>query len=223
MTTLKVQEDVASIVLVGNFNPAIFQPHWLASKGLIRESEADAAVIEVVHPDVAQFHAGWLDVIVTRDKFVASTSDPSHQAPLRDLVVGVFELLEHTPTTRLGLNLGVHADLGDDVHWHALGHAIAPKQPWAGIVENPGMRALLVLGQSARGGPFRVMVRVEPSQKFAHSVFVDVNHELAIASSREQDPTIYFVEHIRADWEETMGNALGMVERLVAQAPQEGA
>ena len=111
MPGLKFHEETASIVLLGNFNPAIFHPEWLAAKQLIRSSEAAAAALDVVHAELAQFRMGWLRLTVTRDRFVAETSDPSHQAPLRDLVVGIFELLEHTPTTRLGLNRTVHVDL----------------------------------------------------------------------------------------------------------------
>jgi hypothetical protein len=63
MSLPKVHEDLVSIVLVGNFNPAIFQPAWLAAKGLIRESEASAAVVEVIHPELAQYrerdHEVW--------------------------------------------------------------------------------------------------------------------------------------------------------------------
>jgi len=99
MSALKNLDDLVSIVLVGNFNPAIFQPTWLASKGLIRESEATSASIEVIHPEIAQFRAGWLHLAVTTTKFVASTSDPAHRAPLRDLVMGIFELLDQTPTS----------------------------------------------------------------------------------------------------------------------------
>ena len=36
----KLEEDLASIVLVGSFNPVIFQPAWFAHQGLISESEA---------------------------------------------------------------------------------------------------------------------------------------------------------------------------------------
>ena len=36
----KPQSDAASIVLVGDFNPPIFQPEWFRFHELIRESEA---------------------------------------------------------------------------------------------------------------------------------------------------------------------------------------
>jgi hypothetical protein len=212
----KVHEDLASIVLVGNFNPAIFQPAWLAAKGLIRESEASAAVIEVIHAEIAQYRAGWLHISVTRDRFSASTSDPACQAPLRDLVVGTFQLLEQTPVVRLGLNRSMHVDLVDDQTWHALGHLVAPKEPWAGILEKPGMRALLMEGPRTDGVPGRKFFRVEPSLKHTHAVFVDVNSEYHPDSGVSAgDNTSYFIGRIRSDWDRVMREALAGIEALV--------
>ena len=212
----KVHEDLASIVFVGNFNPAIFQPAWLAAKGLIRESEASEAVVELIHPEVAQYRAGWLHVSVTRERFSASTLDPACHAPLRDLVVGVFELLEQTPTSRLGLNRAMHVDLLDDATWHNLGHLVAPKEPWAGILEKPGMRAVVMEGMRADRAPGRVFFRLEPSQKYAHSIFADVNSEYSPGEkAKAGELTSYFIGRVRSDWDRVMREAQAGIEKLV--------
>src|SRR5437867_1304432 len=93
-----------SIVLRGNFNPSIFQPAWLASHSLLRRQEADAAKINVIHPELTSFTAEWLILEVTKDRFGAATIHQAHAEPLRDLVLGVFTLLEHTPFTKMGMN-----------------------------------------------------------------------------------------------------------------------
>ena len=49
-------------VLVGSFNPGIFQPAWLASKALIRESEFAAAEINVITEDVSNFTCDWFSL-----------------------------------------------------------------------------------------------------------------------------------------------------------------
>lgn len=216
MSTVKTIEDLVSIVLVGNFNPAIFHPAWLAAKELIRESEATAANIEIIHPEVAQFRAGWLHLVVTTNKFVASTSDPAHHLPLRDLVVGVFELLDQTPTHRLGLNRTVHVDLGNEQAWHALGHLLAPKEPWADILEQPGMRAVLMEGVRKDARPGRTFFRVEPSQKYPHAAFIDVNNEFLPAQpDRPSGNTAFFVGCINEDWERVLKSATQATEKLV--------
>jgi hypothetical protein len=224
MALPKVHEDLTSIVIVGNFNPAIFHPAWFAAKGLIRESEASNAVVELIHPDLAQYRAGWLHVSVTRDRFAAATSDPASRAPLRDLVLGTFELLEHTPTASLGLNRSMHIDLVDDQRWHALGHLVAPKEPWAGILEKPGMRSLLMEAQRTDGVPGRTFCRLEPSQKYPHAAFIDVSSEYAPDSSAAAGQnTSYFISRIRDDWDRIMGEALAGIATLVQRVPIGGA
>lgn len=218
MSTTKTIEDLVSIVLVGNFNPAIFQPAWLAAKGLIRESEATAANIEIIHAEVAQFRAGWLHLVVTTNKFVASTSDPAHHLPLRDLVAGIFDLLDQTPTHRLGLNRSVHVDLGDDDAWHALGHMLAPKEPWMDILEQPGMRAVLMQGVRMDGGAGRTFFRVEPSQKYPHAAFIDVNNEIMPAQpERPNGNTAFFVGCINENWERVLKESSESIEKLVTR------
>jgi hypothetical protein len=79
-----------AIVLSGVFNPAIFQPVWLADNSLLRREETDEAEIGVIHPDVAAFNAGWLQLQVTRELFSATSSDPAAHELLGDFVGGVF-------------------------------------------------------------------------------------------------------------------------------------
>ncbi len=43
----------ASIVMVGSFNPAIFQPRWLGSQGIIRPEEAENAKISLIGPTIS--------------------------------------------------------------------------------------------------------------------------------------------------------------------------
>jgi len=44
-----------SIVAIGSFNPAIFQPLWFSTNGLIRPEEAASATINLITNDVTAF------------------------------------------------------------------------------------------------------------------------------------------------------------------------
>jgi len=96
--------EALGIVHRGNFNPAIFQPSWFAAQNLIRPQEAEAAEIEIIHPKVAAFTAGWLRLHVVEDRFHASTTQVAYFETLRDLVLGVFGILSHIPLKALGIN-----------------------------------------------------------------------------------------------------------------------
>jgi hypothetical protein len=212
----KVHEDHASIVLLGNFNPAIFQPAWLAAKGLVRASEAESAKVEIIHPEIAQYRLDWLHVSVQRDRFAVTTTDPARRVSLRDLAIGIFGLLEETPTTKLGLNRTMQVDMKNLESYHALGHLVAPKGPWDGILEKPGLRALVLEAPRTDGAPGRIHFRIEPSQKYPHSAFFDVNSEYHTVP--DEDPTPYFMKRIGGDWERVIKDALTGVETLVERA-----
>jgi hypothetical protein len=93
---------------VGSFNPSIFQPLWFSQHNLIRNEEATAAKIEIIHPNATIFRTEWLSLQVTGNNFTALTEDPTKSLPLRDLVTGTFKLLEHTPLIAFGFNRFVH-------------------------------------------------------------------------------------------------------------------
>jgi hypothetical protein len=220
MTALKIREELASVVLLGNFNPAIFQPAWLAAKGLIRESEATGASVEVIHPELSQFRAAWLHLQVTRDRFVASTSDPAHWAPLRDLCVGTFELLEQTPTSLLGLNRVIQVELSTVAELNTLGHLLAPSGPWSGVIDKPGMLSLMMSTEQPDRAKGRLIVRVEPSAKFPHTVFFEITKEFAAETLPPASAsTATFIARLRNDWDAAMNEAGLAVERLMGQVP----
>ena len=104
MSDMKLTKEESSIVLVGAFNPAIYHPEWFLRNGLVSEDDLSDQEIELVHNDLSRFSFAWLSVQVQSNKFIARTNDPSQFIPLRDLIVSVFSILEHTPITNLGMN-----------------------------------------------------------------------------------------------------------------------
>ena len=76
MPQIKIQGT--DIVLIGNFNPAIFHPSWFAAHNLLRAEEADTATINIVHPDVASFKTEWLGVNIVKDRFQVGTVQESY-------------------------------------------------------------------------------------------------------------------------------------------------
>lgn len=163
MTSLtKLEIEGVGIVLVGSFNPKIFQPAWFAAENLIRKEEAQAANIELIHPQVARFSLDWLQLQVTEEQFSATTTQSSFYEPLRDLVLGTFRLLRHTPVRMMGLNRDSHFRMPTEEAWHAFGHRLTPKEPWAGVLKEPGMRSLTMEGLRPDGFQGYIRVRLSP-------------------------------------------------------------
>jgi hypothetical protein len=167
--------EATNIVLLGNFNPAIFQPAWLVAHNLIRKEEGDAAKIQVIAAEVASFATDWLNLLVTQNKFQASTSDPSHYEPLRDLVLGIFLLLEHTPFDKMGINREMHFKMPSVEAWHEVGHLLVPKEIWREFLGDPGMRSVSVEGSPKHAPDTVLRVKVEPSTRVQPGVYVETN------------------------------------------------
>jgi hypothetical protein len=220
MPVPKCESEGASIVLLGSFNPGIFQPAWFGAHGLIRAEEVESATINVIHPEVCAFATGWFSIQVLRDRFVAQASDAGHYLPLCDLVLGVFQLLEHTPFDKMGLNRFLHFRMPSEEQWHAVGDLLAPKEPWRGILKKPGLRSLYIQdapeeiasgGANVKAVPF---IRVEPSLTVLPGVFVEVNkHHEATGTNAARALT----EILRSTWKASLDRAERIAEHILTQ------
>lgn len=119
-----------SLVLIGSFNPQIFQPAWLASEKLVGKTEAEEAHIKVIHPDISDFDIKNINVQVTRGQFVASTSQDGFFEILKDLVVGTFSVLGHTPASAIGINQSMHIELPSRLSWNDYTAAVTNATYW---------------------------------------------------------------------------------------------
>jgi hypothetical protein len=134
------------IVLLGSFNPSIFHPEWMVRQGLLEAADVDSAAINIVHNEVASFRVAQIAIEVTRDRFEMVTTDATAFERLRDLLVGTFGRLSHTPVSAAAINRNTHYEMTSEAKWHALGHVLAPKEPWQSILSSPGTRSLTIEG-----------------------------------------------------------------------------
>jgi hypothetical protein len=143
---------------------------------LIREQEATHVEGIVFGNDVAAFKVDWLRLQVTPERFEAVTDDPSHVEPLRDLVLAIFGLLEHTPFNQMGLNRHLHYQMESPEAWHQFGDTLAPKSPWTALLSQPGLRSLTMEGYRSEAPHGRIQIHVEPSPKVSPGIYFGINH-----------------------------------------------
>lgn len=178
------EHEGVAVVFVGNFNPAIIQPSWLAAKGLISESAADAAEVRVIHKEFTDFTVAGTQVLVSGDRFTLASQD-AQQRLVRDLGIGIFEILEHTPLHSMGINRTMHFRVNSEDQWHGFGDFLVPKTVWkeAGL-KKPGLITLTVMAPREDLGPKgRVDVQVEPSRKVNPGIFINVNNHFEFEES----------------------------------------
>jgi hypothetical protein len=213
----KPEIEGVSIVLVGSFNPAIFHPVWFAREKLIQREEADRADLRIVSPDVTVFSIGWLGLEVTLDRFAARTTQIQHSDSLRDLVLGTFSLLRHTPVIKMGINRQGHFRSSNEEEWHKLGHRLAPKEPWAGLLEKPGMRRVQMLGQRTDQYQGRITVAVEPSLKLkpGFGVYFEVNDHYENDVEEQGRGCERMMEILNACWQSSLERSICIMQTLM--------
>lgn len=215
MSQPKLELEGASIVLVGSFNPQIFQPAWFSAESLIRKEEGETAQIDLIHPKVAAFSTDWLRLQVTDEQFSVFTTQSAFYEPLRDLVMGTFRLLCHTPIRMMGLNWDFHFRMPSEEAWHTFGHRVAPKEPWAEALKEPGMRSLTMEGKRPDSFNGYIRVRVEPSVRVHPGVFININDHYEVRSSEPLRGCDEVIDILDREWRRSLDRSSEMASLLL--------
>jgi hypothetical protein len=212
MTAPICEIEGAAVVLLGNFNPALVHPAWLARHKLVRDSEADAADVNLVRPELSVFSVGPFRVEAQPERFTVMVDDLGNLGPLQDLVSSVFTILGQTPITKFGLNRHMHFRMESADSWHKVGHTLAPKKAWDGVLDGAGTRSLTVWGKWPTTQANQVQVVVEPSQRVVNGVYVSVAAQFDLSGS----DTSVVIEAMRSNWDECFDRARKVAEVVVA-------
>jgi hypothetical protein len=172
--------DGRAITLLGSFNPLIFQPAWFVQQELLStdEAEGEALSVDVITKDIVAFHADWLQIQVIDGRFLALATHAGHFDELRDLVANTFSILHHTPIHAVGLNRDSHFQMGSESDWHAVGHRLVPPDNFDSVLKQPGLASLVVQGVRDDGRDGARRVKIEPSARLEHGVFIEANDEI---------------------------------------------
>lgn len=214
-----------SIVALGSFNPAIFQPRWFASMGLLRQEQADDASVQVIHPDVSIFSTDWLTLQASKTRFSVQTDNPTKKWPLRDFASGTFSILEHTPLKAFGLNAYHHYGIESEDQWHAIGHHFAPKDSWNRVLDNPGMRSLCIWGKHESAFNARLQITIEPSVPLekdnAHGVSIQINEHRNLPDEDDQAKQMEtFLSVLRDRWDGFLTYSDHTCDELLSVIPE---
>lgn len=206
-----------NIVIRGQFNPAIFHPAWFQAQKLVRSQEADAAKIEIIQPNVAIFTMEWLRIQIVGDRFQVGTTQEAFYEPLRDLVVGVLDILDHTPLRMLGLNRDFHFRLESEKAMHSVGHRLAPKEDWQGALTAPGLMSLTMQGKRPDQSNGFIQVKVEPSAQVQYGVYIEVNDHYELRSTPETTaPPSAATKILSEQWTASMNRGLEIANKIAS-------
>ncbi len=216
MTPSRIHAEFTAVSLLGSFNPRIFQPLWFAQNGLLPVEEAEQAEVDMIDRDFCRLHVGWAELVVVQERLqLRTTPETVADAQVRDLLVGVLKLLPHTPIERGSIHHRSDIAIATEEEWHAVGDALAPKELWDGILEQPGMFDFAMLGKRPDDLVGTVKVRIQPSQSVKPGVFINVNDEFLI--SEAGGDVVEAAEVIETLWPAAERRASEIREQLLAR------
>lgn len=210
-----------AITLRGAFNPQIFHPRWFSSEELIREEEAESASVDIIHPEFTRVQGEWFQLQVTSDQFSIATEQRRAAVWIRDLCVGAFDLLRHSPVRAVGVNRLSHYAMPDEESWTGLLTKFAPLHAWRDVLpSHPEIETVTV--KSSRDGNYdgSFRIRLEPSVRVTpYGIFLDSNDHYKIAQGDSEGSTessMQALRILRDEWENAQQRADGAINRIVS-------
>ena len=230
---IKPQIDRTTILLVGSFNPAVFQPAWFARHGMIGDEEAEDPNMSVNGRE-SRFKTAQFRTSVRRDRFMAAGLD-NHSDPVRDLAVSCFkEALPHTPIHTVRISRRIRFDAGSSGVRDGVVGRLAPKEAWGEWMEQAsresgngserGDISSIVMTrdlESEEGLKIRVDARVGPSIRTRAGIFVNVVSHFPPDDGEEEDQDASFAVGILQDcWESSLERAEFIFDQIMKLAEE---
>ena len=210
-----LQIETLSLVLIGDFNPVIFQPFWLSSKNLIREDEATNAKIEIIHNEIVKIELDWLNIEVTRNRCMFKSSKVPYFDPLKDLTVGIFKILNETPIKKVGLNHIYDLSLKNKEQYYSFGSCLTPLKYWDDDLKGPRLLQLEIIEnerKDGQNGSRRIRISPSSDQTIPFGVSIDVNNHFDLNSEGSK---IDFISLLEKNWSISFSQTKKMIENVL--------
>jgi len=168
-----------TVVILGSFNPKIFHPDWYGVHGLLKAEEVDKASIQFLNNDVSIFRLEWLKVTVGRDRFQMQCNQEAYFPVLKDLILGTFKLLEHTPLNHLGINRSFVCKFSEERSRSVIFSKFGASNAWDRVLNSPTTAKVFMKGTRADGRPGYELIMFEtvPDDNFRFSVAMNEHYE----------------------------------------------
>jgi hypothetical protein len=202
------------IVLLGSFNPLIFQPEWLRRLDILPAMETEAAVAPnsgtVLSQELASVRFASLHLEVVPDRWVLSTERPDWTKDLGGVVASLMKVLPHTPVSAFGVNAFEHRPTDGSVD-----ELLKRWVPLRALGELAGVDARPIGTVTARWGKYNARLQFERSERVPRGVFVHQNFQLDLRGGVQE-----LTERLESDWQGLLERSQHVVSQLIAEGTQ---
>lgn len=215
MTAPKTHAESVYAVVVGNFNPKIVEPLWLSNNGLVPEFEAEAAERQLIDGDFSHVVLPWADLTVIADRMqLESREELINKAQLQDLAVSILRLLPHTPISLISIQHRIIVVANSEQQRHEVGHRLAPKALWDGVLDSPGMFDFAMQGTRCDEYQGATRVRIRPEFEPGWSIWINVNEEVALKDPDKPEAGSRAADLVQKLWPEAERRTLEIRSKL---------
>jgi hypothetical protein len=215
MAKVEPNQEGKSIVLRGAFNPKIFSPMWFVRHDLLPKEEAEAADNVIVTADISTFTAGWLHIRALQPEFFASAAESDRFEALRDIVLGAFQILEHTPVTSMGINSDLHFSTLSKPAQSAIIERFVNISSWSTVLPGEEFISLSTRGKRADGREGHCQVRLEPSRRIENGIFLAINDHFELYKSGDEATAARACDVLKNCWRDAITRVGAIVEHVV--------
>jgi hypothetical protein len=182
----ELEQRIVAVVLLGRFNPRIFQPAWFAARELLAEVDVDPKSIVMTDGFVA-FDTEFVKLLCAQDRcqFVSGATTPTPEL-IRDLVIGTFTILAETPIWEFGINHAVHIP-PQIRRWDDVTAALGDPQRSLMLLEGQALQTVVL--QSPRTDRYEGSrtLSLQPSVQLETGVYMALNDDVIVHPPDSRD------------------------------------
>lgn len=197
------QEKQLSIVILSDFNPAMFHPIWFETNGIISKEQSE----------IAQNQTGGFQMIVTTQLTFFKTDDVTVKVEpkrmdivssngvvtsLKDFAIKTIQTLNSFSVKAYGYNFSAHYYIENISDYQKIGDTLAPKKYWkeflgeeiSGDKRKSGLLQLRMI-KTKENGKGTTTLDVEPSIKINQGVYIYCNDHFNLAEGEQNFDFVY--------------------------------
>jgi hypothetical protein len=209
------QERAAAVVLVGRFNPSIFQPAWFEAKDLVAPVDAESKNM-ILMDGYVSYETPQFQLVCTEDRCQFGTTAKTATADvLRDIVVGTFALLPETPLWEFGVNHAAH--IPKDVRsWDELAAQLGDPHRTFVLLPNQRLSTVEFGADRDDGRQGRRTILLQPSILLDGGVYVGFNDHITVVPESERAGNIGARDTI-TEFQSAWAGAVDSANSVIAQ------
>jgi hypothetical protein len=177
-----------SIIFVGPLDLSSLHPAWFEARGFLSAEEAESAELEILHKRGVEFAVpDAFGVLGDDERLVFQTNETEWFETVRDAALVAIRHVGDERLTSFGVNRAGHWQMDSRKDVEAVFDALIQPDKW-GFLSNPAPKSVFVRGDGFRGHAGAINIRVEPSVRVSHGLYITVNYHFELRAVGTDTP-----------------------------------